>query len=245
MGTLRMSLEGVIVQGDVRISLFEDKGKGFDAHKAMTSVPNAHLAKGLVFLFLFHTAFMDMDDNNGNAPNESSAATEGNGRRYQVSVANLDKANNRVKKGRHPSTSSVSLSYNFTDINGVIQDPSGQHVGPDFSGGMVRESGTVTGAQPGRSTRTNGEAVEGCTIGEPQIRKAGDASSAARDMADNTCDETWYDDTWLHIAPAEEDDRWHGAECVIEFDLATKLPAPPEPAPKDWAVDSDVPSRPA
>jgi len=238
--SLSVPLQGVVVQGDVRISLFQDKGAGFNAHKAMTSVPNAHQAKGLVLLFLFHTAFMDMDDNDGNSPDESSKVTEGNGR-YRVSIANLDKANRRVKKGVHLSTSSVSLSYGFTDISGVVQDPRGQPVGSDFSGGALRESGTVASMQPGQSACTDGEDVERCSTEQPQFEKVEDVLSTTREhmicekQPAAPCDEKWLDDCWLHIAPPGEGHNWEGADCTIQFGSATKLPTPLQHTSKNWA----------
>jgi len=173
--TLSVSLQGVVVQGDVRISVFGDNGNGFSAHKAMTSVPNAHQAKGLVLLFLFHTAFMDMGDNVGKVPDESSIATEDKGR-YRVSVENLDKANRRVKKGVHLANSSVSLSYSCTDTSRVIRDPHRQPVGLNFHAGALRESDRVTSMQLGHSGCTDGKAVEGCTTEYPQCREANEAS---------------------------------------------------------------------
>lgn len=55
-----IKLESVVVAGDVRISVFEEKFDGFSAYEAMRSVSNAMNAKGLVLMFLFHTDFVDM-----------------------------------------------------------------------------------------------------------------------------------------------------------------------------------------
>merc|ERR1711998_330082 len=110
--TLSISLKDVVVQGDFRVSVFEEKHLGFDPHEQMMKVPNAMKAKGLVLLFLVHTNFMFLGDDEQKEANQEDRVEEAE-RIYEVDVAALDKAHKKVKKGKHSAGSSVELVYSL------------------------------------------------------------------------------------------------------------------------------------
>lgn len=126
--TTEIPLDGLEIKGDVRVALFEVKRSDFDTQAAMAAAPNAYLAKGLVFMFLFHTHFVRLAEKKGDG---SSAASKGalvgskspgattssmdtadaSMQEYDVSVMNLDKAHKNVKRNKHPAGSGVVLYY--------------------------------------------------------------------------------------------------------------------------------------
>merc|ERR1712054_436906 len=107
-----ISLNDVVVQGDFRVSVFEEKHEGFNPHDEMMKVPNAMKAKGLVLLFLVHTHFMELGDEEQKEAYQEDRAEEAL-RVYEISVRALDKAHKKVKKGKHGAGSSVELVYSL------------------------------------------------------------------------------------------------------------------------------------
>ena len=149
VGTASIDLEGKVVAGDVRISLFEESGDAnFSALQNMRSVPNAMKAKGLQLMFLFHTDFLELEMHNHDPPRENlhdpplrpdlpehehtSFSSDlhidmpPGAKIYRVFVENLDKAQKKIKKGKHAVDSSVALVYTpggFMDsMSGTFQD---------------------------------------------------------------------------------------------------------------------------
>lgn len=132
-----LPLEDIVVSGDVRISLFQERGAKFSASTAMMTVPNAQRAKGIICFFVFHTDFMNMRqavlkpsvknslNDSGfqlehrpsicSSPREPSQREDecGGPREFRVRVEDLDKAFKSVKKknGKHTPGSSIVLSY--------------------------------------------------------------------------------------------------------------------------------------
>jgi len=105
-------LNDVEVSGDVRVSVFQNGDNEFSAFQAMTSAAHAYRAKGLVFLFIFHTNFMQQSlvADSTEHVTENSAVVDTSGR-FRVPVEQLDVANRRVKSGHHAAGSSVVLRY--------------------------------------------------------------------------------------------------------------------------------------
>jgi len=95
-------LNPAVVGGDVRISVFAEKGlKGNSALDAIKSSSNAYDARGIKMFFLFHTDFLDLTLND-------SSIEPG---KFRVGVEHLDRAHKKVKKGTHAAGSSVVLHY--------------------------------------------------------------------------------------------------------------------------------------
>ena len=117
-----IALEGVRVRGDVRVSLFA-KREGDSAHAAMCAAPNVYKAKGLVFLCMFHTAFMTMDEHAESLGRESrtDVLCSSGERAFEVGVDGLDYAVKKVKKGKHRAGSSIRLIY--TDDADAAPEP--------------------------------------------------------------------------------------------------------------------------
>lgn len=91
-----IALNDVVVRGDVRIALFEDKGKDFSAREAMLAAPkNFNKSKGLLAYFCFHTGFMYSEEE---APSSLEASCGGT---LEVDVSEMDKANKRIKTDKH------------------------------------------------------------------------------------------------------------------------------------------------
>jgi len=113
-----ISLEGVRVRGDVRVAVFEELTPDFSAQHAITCVPNANKAKGIILFFLFHTHFLNLyGQENGNedltVPREymDPEAQENGYNCFRLSVRDLDKAHKRIKKGKHLPGSSIALYW--------------------------------------------------------------------------------------------------------------------------------------
>ncbi|CAK0842334.1 unnamed protein product [Prorocentrum cordatum] len=89
---LSVSLNDIVVKGDVRIALFADKGKDFSAREAMLASPNNfNKSRGLLAYFVFHTGFMhDREE----APMSSDPLCMST---LEVDVSQMDKANKRIK----------------------------------------------------------------------------------------------------------------------------------------------------
>jgi len=95
---MSIPLNGVVVGGDVRVSVFTEKGlKGISALNAIKDSSNAYDARGITLFFLFHTDFLDVTLTDGSS--DPSA------------VERLDKAHKNVKKGKHAAGSSAVLHY--------------------------------------------------------------------------------------------------------------------------------------
>ena len=105
---VEIPLGDVVVQGDFRVSLFEEKERNFSAQQAMLAVPNAMSAQGLIFMFLVHTDFMQVES----LPStERSKQAEEQRVQFKLRVDELEKANKKVKKGKHSEGSSICLEY--------------------------------------------------------------------------------------------------------------------------------------
>jgi len=103
-------LNGAVVGGDVRVSVFTEKGlKGFSALDAICSSSNAYDARGITLFFLFHTDFLDVTPTDGNTgPSAVEGSQPG---QFRVGVEHLDKAHKKAKKGKHAPGSSAVLHY--------------------------------------------------------------------------------------------------------------------------------------
>jgi len=110
-----MPLGGVIVHGDVRISVFEDGHSGnLSHHEVLSCSKNPYKAKGLVFCFLFHTNFLEVDCRTTETQ-ESSKASLPEERVKRFRVEDLDKAHHRVRHGEHAPGSGVLLRFSDMD----------------------------------------------------------------------------------------------------------------------------------
>mmetsp|Transcript_62927 Transcript_62927/g.124397 ORF Transcript_62927/g.124397 Transcript_62927/m.124397 type:complete len:620 (+) Transcript_62927:29-1888(+) len=106
-----ISLGGVLVSGDVRISVFEDGHAGnLSHHEVLTCAKNPYKAKGLVFCFLFHTNFLEADSR-ACEEQESSKVALPEERSKRFRVEDLDKAHLRVRYGEHTSGSGLLLRF--------------------------------------------------------------------------------------------------------------------------------------
>jgi len=100
-------LNGAVVGGDVRVSVFKEKGlKGTSTLDAIKSASSAYDARRIALFFLFHTDFLHLAPSEGNA--NSWAVEPG---KFRVGVEHLDRAHKGVKKGKHAAGSSVVLDY--------------------------------------------------------------------------------------------------------------------------------------
>jgi len=109
-------LNGAVVGGDVRVSVFAEKGlKGMTALDAIKSSSNAYDAKGIKLFFLFHTDFLDLTPTHDNT---NPWAVESG--KFRVQVEHLDRAHKKIKKGLHAAGSSVVLLYTKEES---LQDP--------------------------------------------------------------------------------------------------------------------------
>jgi protein-tyrosine phosphatase len=87
-----IALNDIVVRGDVRVALFEDKGKDFSAREAMLAAPkNFNKSKGLLAYFCFHTGFMYSEEEAPSSLESSCGST------LEVDVSEMDKANKRIK----------------------------------------------------------------------------------------------------------------------------------------------------
>jgi len=109
-------LNGAVVGGDVRISVFAEKGlKGMSALDAIKSSSNAYNARGIKLFFLFHTDFLDLT-----LSHDSTTPKAVEPGKFRVGVEHLDRAHKKVKKGTHAAGSSAVLHY---EIAQPLQDP--------------------------------------------------------------------------------------------------------------------------
>ncbi|CAK0818851.1 unnamed protein product, partial [Prorocentrum cordatum] len=119
---LRVTLDDVVVKGDVRISLFDDEGKDFKSREIMFAARENFIdgARGLLASFCFHTAFM-----HGSAAAPPSSDPPG-GRTLRIDASQLDKAHKTVRTetrdGRFSRGAGVDLGF------------SGGHVAPHGAG---------------------------------------------------------------------------------------------------------------
>jgi len=139
LSDLSVTLNDIVVKGDVRIALFADKGKGFSPREAMLAAPkNFNKAKGLLAYFVFHTGFMH---GKGEAPLSSDSSC---GSTLRVDVSEMDKANKRIKTDKRDGR------FN-----------QGAQIVLDFSGGLVplHEAGCCDSApQAARAPRLQASA---------------------------------------------------------------------------------------
>merc|ERR1719362_2580578 len=109
-------LDDSVVGGDVRISVFAEKGlKGMSALDAIKSSSNAYNARGIKLFFLFHTDFLDLTLSHGSTT--PKAVEPG---KFRVGVEHLDRPHKKIKKGTHVAGSSAVLHY---EIAQPLQDP--------------------------------------------------------------------------------------------------------------------------
>jgi hypothetical protein len=112
---LSVTLNDIVVKGDVRIALFADKGKGFSAREAMLAAPkNFNKAQGLLAYFVFHTGFMYGKEK---APLSSDSSC---GNTLKINVSEMDKANKRIKTDKRDGR--------FNEGAQIVLDFSGGHV---------------------------------------------------------------------------------------------------------------------
>jgi len=103
-------LSCVVVQGDVRISFFEETGPGGSVRGAPLAAPGSfHEAKGLLAYFCFHTAFMYPDTPTADMVDEDTQGT------LRLNVMEIDKACRSVHTARRPGmfgeSSGVALRF--------------------------------------------------------------------------------------------------------------------------------------
>jgi protein-tyrosine phosphatase len=123
-----MPLGGVIVAGDVRISVFENGHRiprtpptpsgNLSHHEVLTCAKNPYKAKGLVFCFLFHTNFLEVDCRTSEIQDSSEMSSPDQQRSKRFRVEDLDKAHQRVRSGEHASGSGVVLRFSDNDDMG-------------------------------------------------------------------------------------------------------------------------------
>lgn len=103
-------LSGVSVQGDIRISFFEEIGPDCSVRETLLAAPeNFHKAKGLLAYFCFHTAFMYPDEPTSDQEDEHSQGI------LRLNVMEIDKACKRVhtakRLGMFGESSGLALRF--------------------------------------------------------------------------------------------------------------------------------------
>jgi len=116
LSDLSVTLNDIVVKGDVRIALFADKGKGLSPREAMLAAPkNFNKAQGLMAYFVFHTGFMH---GSGEAPPSSDSSCAST---LKVDVSEMDKANKRIKTdkrdGRFNKGAQIVLDFSGGDVS--------------------------------------------------------------------------------------------------------------------------------